>query len=513
MRNCRQYISALLAVIITIWASPVLAGQCRTPVNLTPNGGFDDPKVTTTIGGYTNSTNWVHNSIQAQSFPVFATHPAVETSPPPHVPTGADAAAYPVETLNSFTLSQLDNIQANLTLPTNTANSLYVNGQLHIWYDVSWRHSGGASRTASLKVNVNGATYMDIQTVAGTAAGNATIVLSGGATLGGTAPPLYNAGGGGTFGRWYTVHLIVPYTSSTIPTVTFNMSAVGSEVDDFSLDRIYVPMCRDAALRTVKTLTSADATPDEGDTVTFGITVTNSGPSTATNVTMTDLLPAGLTATAGNGVPTLGAYTAGTGLWTIPSLTNGQSATLTMQGTVDTGRAGQTITNLIPSAALGDQRDTSTTGDDLSESVTVSVPQLAVSKTSAIYNSSFFLPQNDVLYAINVKNTGGGSVDNNSLFVIDSLPAQVEFYNNPTAELGGQRVGWSQSATSLTFNASTNVAFSDQVTKPASFSQCSYSPVSGYDPAIRHVCFQPSGSMLSGNPDPEFTLTFRARVK
>ena len=38
-----------------------------------------------------------------------------------------------------------------------------------------------------------------------------------------------------------------------------------------------------ADLVTVKTLASGDATPDEGDTVTFDITVTNSGPDGATN--------------------------------------------------------------------------------------------------------------------------------------------------------------------------------------------------------------------------------------
>ena len=56
-----------------------------------------------------------------------------------------------------------------------------------------------------------------------------------------------------------------------------------------------------ADLVTVKTLTSGDSTPEEGDIVTFEITVTNNGGDTATNVSLTDLLPAGLTPTAING--------------------------------------------------------------------------------------------------------------------------------------------------------------------------------------------------------------------
>ena len=70
-------------------------------------------------------------------------------------------------------------------------------------------------------------------------------------------------------------------------------------------------------LVTVKTLASGDATPEEGDTVTFDITVTNNGPGDATSVSLADLLPAGLTPTALNGAITQGTYDPATGLWTI----------------------------------------------------------------------------------------------------------------------------------------------------------------------------------------------------
>ncbi|SDE78107.1 OmpA family protein, partial [Ruegeria marina] len=119
-----------------------------------------------------------------------------------------------------------------------------------------------------------------------------------------------------------------------------------------------------------KTLISGDATPAEGDTVTYQITVTNAGPAQATNVSLTDSLPAGLTATANNGTTATGTYTAGTGVWAIGTLANGASATLTLEGVVDAGQAGNTITNTT-TAASGDQTDPGTAGDDLSESVTV----------------------------------------------------------------------------------------------------------------------------------------------
>ena len=54
--------------------------------------------------------------------------------------------------------------------------------------------------------------------------------------------------------------------------------------------------------------------------VTFEIEVTNNGTAQATNVSLTDLLPPGLTATAGNGGTTQGTYDAATGLFDIGTL-------------------------------------------------------------------------------------------------------------------------------------------------------------------------------------------------
>ncbi|MDE1467102.1 DUF11 domain-containing protein [Aurantiacibacter sp. D1-12] len=123
-------------------------------------------------------------------------------------------------------------------------------------------------------------------------------------------------------------------------------------------------------LQTVKVLTSGTAEPAVGDTVTFTITVTNNGGDDATNVSLTDLLPAGLTATVNNGTVSQGSYDSGTGVWTVGSLANGAFATLTIEGTVDAGQEGNTITNTT-SAATSDQNDPTTTGDDLDESVDV----------------------------------------------------------------------------------------------------------------------------------------------
>ena len=114
-----------------------------------------------------------------------------------------------------------------------------------------------------------------------------------------------------------------------------------------------------ADLITVKTLASGDSTPNEGDTVSFNIEVTNGGTAQATNVSLTDTLPAGITFTSSS--VTGGSYDSATGIFTIPTLAAGDSEILTLTGTVDVGQGGNTITN-ITTAAVGDQPDPSTAG-------------------------------------------------------------------------------------------------------------------------------------------------------
>ena len=83
-----------------------------------------------------------------------------------------------------------------------------------------------------------------------------------------------------------------------------------------------------------------NSTPDVGDLITFTLTLTNNGPETATNIEITDVLPAGInliTATwsSGDYDMTAGAGNIpNTGVWSIPSLESGNSATLIISGTV-----------------------------------------------------------------------------------------------------------------------------------------------------------------------------------
>src|SRR5690606_29020520 len=122
-------------------------------------------------------------------------------------------------------------------------------------------------------------------------------------------------------------------------------------------------------------LTAGSATPNVGDEITFTITVTNNGPGAATGVTLTDLLPAGLTYVESS--VSGGTYDDDTGIWSGFALADAAQATLTITAIVDADTEGDTITNTT-TAATSDLDDPTTSGDDLEESVTVNTDVVAV---------------------------------------------------------------------------------------------------------------------------------------
>jgi len=77
----------------------------------------------------------------------------------------------------------------------------------------------------------------------------------------------------------------------------------------------------------------SDSSPDDGDVITFTLTVTNNGPGSATGIEVTDVLPAGLN--YNSYTSTQGTFSNTTGLWVVGSLASGASASLTISATVD----------------------------------------------------------------------------------------------------------------------------------------------------------------------------------
>ncbi|MDP3624768.1 MAG: Ig-like domain-containing protein, partial [Methanobacteriaceae archaeon] len=80
-----------------------------------------------------------------------------------------------------------------------------------------------------------------------------------------------------------------------------------------------------------------------GDTVTYIVTANNRGPNAATNIVISDVIPASLANVIVT--PSVGTYNSSTGLWIIPTLNNGASATLTITGKATVAMAGLNTTN------------------------------------------------------------------------------------------------------------------------------------------------------------------------
>lgn len=136
---------------------------------------------------------------------------------------------------------------------------------------------------------------------------------------------------------------------------------------------------------------------------------------------------------------------------------------------------------------------------------------------SPVSASPYAIPGSDVLYTLTVESTGTAPVDGDSLFLVDTLPDEVAFYNSDMDD-GGPETGavqFTPLSSGVTFNEGTDLRFSDAVTKPTAFNQCNLSVGSGYNSSIRHVCFAPKGQLLGGaiQPNAQFSLTFRAQIE
>ncbi|MDZ7629461.1 MAG: GEVED domain-containing protein [Parvularculaceae bacterium] len=150
--------------------------------------------------------------------------------------------------------------------------------------------------------------------------------------------------------------------------------------------------------------------------------------------------------------------------------------------------------------------------------ICLSSPTLTATKSVAVYNpggaTPFAIPGNDVVYALTVQNSGAGAVDTDTVLIIDTLPAEVTFFNGDMDGAGpaAGAILFTQSGAGLTFSLATDVRYSNSATRPATFGACAYTPAAGYDPNVLHVCLNPKGAMAAG-PGSSFTAQFRAQIK
>jgi uncharacterized repeat protein (TIGR01451 family) len=164
-----------------------------------------------------------------------------------------------------------------------------------------------------------------------------------------------------------------------------------------------------------------DATPNVGDTVTFTITLTNNGPATATNVQVTDQLPAGLSFVMAT--PSQGSYT--DGVWTVGTVAAAATPTLQIQAMV-VGAGAETNTASITQS---DQFDPDPGNNTASTTVTPQQADLALLKT--VSNAT---PEvgDTVTFTVTLSNQGPDAATNVS--VADKLPAGLTLVSDTPSQ-------------------------------------------------------------------------------
>ena len=180
---------------------------------------------------------------------------------------------------------------------------------------------------------------------------------------------------------------------------------------------------------------TSDPTPNDGDTVTYTITLTNNGKDTATNVELTDTLPHPVTyvpgsATAEPGTtftPTGSPITGGT--WDVPSINPGDVFTLEFKVIANSGGLSYNEIEITK---------TDTWDPDLSNnsSKTPINPQDADVSVQKVVDNPTPQVGDDVTFTITVKNNGPDPAKN--VQAKDNLlPAEFQIVGTPTPSIGG----------------------------------------------------------------------------
>ncbi len=146
------------------------------------------------------------------------------------------------------------------------------------------------------------------------------------------------------------------------------------------------------------------------------------------------------------------------------------------------------------------------------------VQPLTVEKSSSVSDTgggTLAVPGQLMRYAITVSKPASAGVGRNSIFVVDSLPPQVVFHNGDVDDGGPltEAVGFTQVGSGLTFTYANDVRYSDAGAAPTSFAACTYTPSAGYDPNVRHICFNPKGALLGSPAEQSFTVFFRTLIQ
>lgn len=172
--------------------------------------------------------------------------------------------------------------------------------------------------------------------------------------------------------------------------------------------------------------------------MTYSVTVSNNASATedATDVVLTDVLPAGFTYVAGSGNPAPATVVGQTITWNLGDIAPDDSVTVTYQAKIDANQAAGTYTNTA-TATSENADQVSATSD-----VEVRVSELTIEKSNNV--PTFTNPGHTVTYTVKVTNTG--TAEATGVVLTDTLPAGFSFVTGSASttpdSVVGQVITW-----------------------------------------------------------------------
>ena len=157
-----------------------------------------------------------------------------------------------------------------------------------------------------------------------------------------------------------------------------------------------------------------DAHPDEGDTVTYTLVLTNAGPTNATGILVSEPLAEGLA--YDSHVAGQGTYDSLSGVWDVGALDVGATAELQIAATLDEGTAGTAITNRARISAA-DMADLLTDNNQAEAVVTVVSVDIGLGKSATLD-----APAENGLLVYEIAATNFGPDAATGVEVADALP-------------------------------------------------------------------------------------------
>jgi uncharacterized repeat protein (TIGR01451 family)/MYXO-CTERM domain-containing protein len=247
--------------------------------------------------------------------------------------------------------------------------------------------------------------------------------------------------GEGMTGRQIQVRFEYTEDSNTSCQGSGSAGPCGVALDNIQLR--HVPLTASTCPNADLSITAVDA-PDPvatGGALSYTVNVANSGPSAATNVVVTDTLPAGSTFVSATGTGFSCVEAAGVVTCTTPSMNPGEATAITIQ--VSAPAAAGTAVSTAQVAA--DEFDPDASNNSASVQTTVLLPA-NVSATKTI--AGVLVEGTALTYTVVLTNSGGDQGDNPGDEFTDVLPAGLTLVGASAtsgaaiADVAGSSVAW-----------------------------------------------------------------------